>query len=167
MITGVTLRAHMDAALRETFLDHGGNIHEGLHHDPRDPFAQEPAQPLLLARELAGGQRGEGTNTKVALRADVLPKIHRPRRSLAGQPRRVRQSNDKGRTSELIFSVPALVQGLSETATLLPGDIIFTGTPSGVGLGRSPQRFIQPGETLISRIEGIGEIQQTFVAAGS
>lgn len=73
----------------------------------------------------------------------------------------------KGRTSELIFSVPALIQGLSQTVTLLPGDIIFTGTPSGVGLGRSPQRFIQPGETLVSRIEGIGEIQQTFVAASS
>ncbi|MBT2548840.1 fumarylacetoacetate hydrolase family protein [Arthrobacter sp. ISL-65] len=72
----------------------------------------------------------------------------------------------KGRTSELIFSVPALIQGLSQTVTLLPGDIIFTGTPSGVGLGRDPQRFIQPGETLISRVEGIGEITQTFVAAG-
>jgi 2-keto-4-pentenoate hydratase/2-oxohepta-3-ene-1,7-dioic acid hydratase in catechol pathway len=73
----------------------------------------------------------------------------------------------KGRTSELIFSVPALIQGLSQTVTLLPGDIIFTGTPSGVGLGRTPQRFIQPGETLVSRIEGIGEISQTFVPAGS
>lgn len=73
----------------------------------------------------------------------------------------------KGRTSELIFSVPALIQGLSQTVTLLPGDIIFTGTPSGVGLGRNPQRFIQPGETLVSRIEGIGEITQTFVAAGN
>ena len=50
--------------------------------------------------------------------------------------------------------------------TLLPGDMIFTGTPAGVGLGRNPQRFIQPGETLVSRIEGIGEITQTFVPAG-
>lgn len=71
----------------------------------------------------------------------------------------------KGRTSELIFSVPALIEGLSATVTLLPGDIIFTGTPAGVGLGRSPQRFIQPGQTLVSRIEGIGEITQTFTAA--
>ncbi|MET4589423.1 fumarylacetoacetate hydrolase family protein [Arthrobacter sp. 754] len=71
----------------------------------------------------------------------------------------------KGRTSDLIFSIPALIQGLSETVTLLPGDIIFTGTPAGVGVGRSPQRFIRPGETLISRIEGIGEITQTFVSA--
>jgi 2-keto-4-pentenoate hydratase/2-oxohepta-3-ene-1,7-dioic acid hydratase in catechol pathway len=73
----------------------------------------------------------------------------------------------KGRTSELIFSVPALIEGLSHTVTLLPGDIIFTGTPAGVGLGRSPQRFIQAGETLVSRIEGIGEITQTFTTAGN
>lgn len=73
----------------------------------------------------------------------------------------------KGRTSELIFSIPALIQGLTQTVTLLPGDIIFTGTPAGVGVGRNPQRFIQPGETLVSRIEGIGEITQTFVPAGT
>lgn len=72
----------------------------------------------------------------------------------------------KGRTSELIFSVPALIEGLSQTVTLLPGDIIFTGTPAGVGLGRSPQRFIQPGETLVSWIEGIGEISQSFISPG-
>lgn len=71
----------------------------------------------------------------------------------------------KGRTSELIFSIPALIEGLSATVTLLPGDIIFTGTPAGVGVGRNPKRFIQPGETLVSRIEGIGEMTQTFVAA--
>jgi 2-keto-4-pentenoate hydratase/2-oxohepta-3-ene-1,7-dioic acid hydratase in catechol pathway len=73
----------------------------------------------------------------------------------------------KGRTSELIFSVPELIQGLSRTVTLLPGDVIFTGTPAGVGLGRKPQRFLQPGETLVSRIEGIGEITQTFIPAGN
>jgi 2-keto-4-pentenoate hydratase/2-oxohepta-3-ene-1,7-dioic acid hydratase in catechol pathway len=71
----------------------------------------------------------------------------------------------KGRTSELIFSIPALIEGLSATVTLLPGDIIFTGTPAGVGLGRSPQRFIKSGETLVSHIEGIGEITQSFVSA--
>lgn len=70
----------------------------------------------------------------------------------------------KGRTSELIYSIPALIEGLSATVTLLPGDIIFTGTPAGVGVGRSPQRFLQPGETLVSSIEGIGEITQIFVS---
>ncbi len=70
-----------------------------------------------------------------------------------------------GRTSELIFSVPALVSKLSASLTLLPGDVIFTGTPSGVGLGRSPQRFLQAGEELVSHIQGIGELRQRFVAA--
>ncbi len=69
------------------------------------------------------------------------------------------------RTSELIFSVPALVSRLSRTLPLLPGDVIFTGTPSGVGLGRSPQRFLADGEELVSHIEGIGELRHRFVAS--
>jgi 2-keto-4-pentenoate hydratase/2-oxohepta-3-ene-1,7-dioic acid hydratase in catechol pathway len=69
----------------------------------------------------------------------------------------------KGRTSELIFSVPALIAQLSAVLPLLPGDVIFTGTPAGVGMGRSPQRYLKPGEVLTSSIEGIGELRQTFV----
>lgn len=71
----------------------------------------------------------------------------------------------RGRTADLIVDVPRLVAGLSATVPLLPGDLIFTGTPAGVGLGRSPQRFLQPGERLRSWIEGVGELDQTFVAA--
>lgn len=66
------------------------------------------------------------------------------------------------RTSQMIFSVPVLIEHLSEILELYPGDVIFTGTPSGVGAARDPQRFIQAGQTLTSRIEGIGEIRQTF-----
>ncbi|MFE1591451.1 fumarylacetoacetate hydrolase family protein [Nocardia sp. NPDC058705] len=68
----------------------------------------------------------------------------------------------KGRTRDLIFSVSDLVATLSRTVTLFPGDVIFTGTPAGVGVGRDPQRFIQPGQRLDSRIEGIGELHQLF-----
>ena len=70
-----------------------------------------------------------------------------------------------GRTSSLIFSVPALVSKLSATMPLLPGDVIFTGTPAGVGLGRTPQRWLQPGEELVTHIQGIGELRHRFVAA--
>ncbi|WP_123026558.1 fumarylacetoacetate hydrolase family protein [Mycolicibacterium stellerae] len=70
----------------------------------------------------------------------------------------------RGRTSELIFNVPQLISILSRQVTLYPGDLIFTGTPAGVGVGRDPQRFLKPGETLHSWIPGIGEIKQTFVA---
>ncbi|MFC9952901.1 fumarylacetoacetate hydrolase family protein [Streptomyces prasinus] len=70
----------------------------------------------------------------------------------------------KGRTRDLIFSVPALIAGLSAVLPLLPGDVIFTGTPAGVGLGRAPQRFLAAGDELVSTVEGIGELRQTFVA---
>ncbi len=71
----------------------------------------------------------------------------------------------KGRTRDLIFSVPAMIAKLSQKLPLLPGDVLFTGTPSGVGLGRSPQRFLQPGEELVSYVAGIGQLRQRFVAA--
>lgn len=69
-----------------------------------------------------------------------------------------------GRTSEMIFSIPTLVTHLSAVCTLYPGDLIFTGTPAGVGNRRTPPRYLQPGETLVSTAEGIGEIRQRFVA---
>lgn len=69
-----------------------------------------------------------------------------------------------GRTSSLIFSVPVLIRKLSAVVPLLPGDVIFTGTPSGVGMGRSPQRWLADGEELVSHIEGIGELRHRFVA---
>ena len=69
----------------------------------------------------------------------------------------------KGRTRDLIFSVPALVSRLSAVLPLLPGDVIFTGTPAGVGLGRTPQRWLAAGDELVSSIEGIGELRQRFI----
>jgi 2-keto-4-pentenoate hydratase/2-oxohepta-3-ene-1,7-dioic acid hydratase in catechol pathway len=70
----------------------------------------------------------------------------------------------KSRTSHLIISVPQLVAKMSAILPLRPGDIIFTGTPAGVGLGRDPQRWLAPGDELVSYVEGIGELRQTFVA---
>lgn len=69
-----------------------------------------------------------------------------------------------GRTKDLIFPVAKLVAELSRTITLYPGDILFTGTPAGVGLGRTPQRWLQPGQELVSWIDGLGQMRQTFVA---
>ncbi len=67
------------------------------------------------------------------------------------------------RTSDLIFSVPRLVAELSSVLPLLPGDVIFTGTPSGIGATRQPPRFLEPGEVLESWIEGIGTIRNRLV----
>ncbi|MEV6342574.1 fumarylacetoacetate hydrolase family protein [Actinoplanes sp. NPDC051851] len=68
-----------------------------------------------------------------------------------------------GRTSEMIFPVDDLIARISAVCPLLPGDLIFTGTPAGVGNRRQPPRYLQPGEVLVSRVDGIGEIRQTFV----
>jgi 2,4-diketo-3-deoxy-L-fuconate hydrolase len=70
----------------------------------------------------------------------------------------------RGRTSEMIFNVPAIISRLSAVTPLLPGDVIFTGTPAGVGMARSPQRFLAGGDQLVSSITGIGELHTRFVA---
>lgn len=70
----------------------------------------------------------------------------------------------KGRTRDLVFSVPALISRLSHKLPLLPGDLLFTGTPAGVGLGRTPPRYLAPDEELVSYVRGIGELRQRFVA---
>jgi 2,4-didehydro-3-deoxy-L-rhamnonate hydrolase len=69
----------------------------------------------------------------------------------------------KGRTSDLIFSIPQLVEHISAICPMLPGDLIFTGTPAGVGGARTPNRFLTPGSVLITAIEGIGELRNRLV----
>jgi 2,4-diketo-3-deoxy-L-fuconate hydrolase len=69
-----------------------------------------------------------------------------------------------GTTKNLVFDLPFLIHHLSSVVELFPGDLIFTGTPDGVGFGRSPQEYLVPGDELISSIEGLGEIRQHFVA---
>jgi len=68
------------------------------------------------------------------------------------------------RTSDLIFGVAALIAFLSSLCTLEPGDLIFTGTPSGVGSTRSPRRYLQPGEEIVSTIERLGTMRNRCVA---
>ncbi len=66
------------------------------------------------------------------------------------------------RTSQLIWSVPELIARISSVCPLLPGDLIFTGTPAGVGNRRTPPRYLAPGDRLVSRIGGIGELITDF-----
>ena len=70
----------------------------------------------------------------------------------------------KARTSDLIFPVAAIVAYLSAILPLLPGDLIFTGTPSGIGWTRDPRRTLRPGDELVTTVEGIGEMRHTFRA---
>ena len=70
----------------------------------------------------------------------------------------------KGRTKEMIFSIPALVSRLSHIVTLYPGDVIFTGTPAGIGNAREPKWFLKPDDVLTSYVVGLGEMRHVLQA---
>ncbi|HEX7789091.1 MAG TPA: fumarylacetoacetate hydrolase family protein [Afipia sp.] len=70
-----------------------------------------------------------------------------------------------GSTATMIFSVAKIISYLSEITTLLPGDIITTGTPPGVGMGMKPQKFLNVGDVVTLGIDGLGAQRQEIVAA--
>jgi 2-keto-4-pentenoate hydratase/2-oxohepta-3-ene-1,7-dioic acid hydratase in catechol pathway len=72
----------------------------------------------------------------------------------------------QGRTSDMVFSVPRLVAELSAVLPLEAGDVVFTGTPAGIGATRKPPRFLQAGDVLATHVEGIGAIRNRLVAKG-
>jgi 2-keto-4-pentenoate hydratase/2-oxohepta-3-ene-1,7-dioic acid hydratase in catechol pathway len=76
-----------------------------------------------------------------------------------GEPRQ------DSRTSDLIFGPRALVDFISEAITLEPGDLILTGTPSGVGVAMDPPRFLAPGDVVRCEVEGLGVIEHPIRAA--
>ena len=65
----------------------------------------------------------------------------------------------QGAISDLIFDIPTLIETLSAAMTLLPGDIIATGTPAGVGMGFDPPRFLQAGDVVSITVSGIGTLE--------
>jgi len=69
-----------------------------------------------------------------------------------------------GRSSQMIFPVEELVAFLSRVCTLEPGDLIFTGTPAGVGSMREPRRYLAPGDVIETAIEGVGRLRNRCVA---
>ena len=71
----------------------------------------------------------------------------------------------KARTGDMIFSVPRIIGYLSSVLPLLPGDLIFTGTPSGIGFTRNLKRLLAPGDELLTQIEGVGSMRHHFYAA--
>jgi 2-keto-4-pentenoate hydratase/2-oxohepta-3-ene-1,7-dioic acid hydratase in catechol pathway len=99
-----------------------------------DTFA--PMGPCLVSRSELGS--GEG---------------------LALETRLNGQTMQKSNTRNLIFNVPALISHMSQTMTLEPGDVIYTGTPSGVGYTRNPPVFLKDGDTVEIEIEGIGVLR--------
>jgi len=71
-----------------------------------------------------------------------------------------------GNTCDMIFDVPSLIAFLSGSTTLLPGTVIFTGTPEGVGMAANPPRWLRPGDVVSVAIEGIGTLTNPVVAEG-
>ncbi|NJP46812.1 fumarylacetoacetate hydrolase family protein [Actinacidiphila epipremni] len=67
-------------------------------------------------------------------------------------------------TSQFIFDIPTLIADISQVLTLQPGDIISTGTPGGVGNGRTPQEYLRPGDVLETHVAGIGRLRNACVA---
>lgn len=127
---------HNDVSEREFQLERGGTWDKGKGCDS---FA--PIGPWLVTK-------------------DEIADPHNLRLWLSLNGKMVQDSN----TDDLIFNVPYLVAYISQFMTLLPGDIISTGTPAGVGLGMNPPLYLKPGDVLELGIDGLGTSKQHVVA---
>jgi 2-keto-4-pentenoate hydratase/2-oxohepta-3-ene-1,7-dioic acid hydratase in catechol pathway len=127
---------HNDYSEREFQLEHGGQWVKGKSADTFAPFG-----PYLATKDELGDVHA----------LDLWLCINGERRQ-------------QGNTKNLIFGVPFLVSYLSRFMTLLPGDMISTGTPAGVGMGMKPPVFLRPGDVCTLGVAGLGEQQQTAVA---
>lgn len=74
------------------------------------------------------------------------------------------QEKQRSNTRHMLFKVPVLISDISAAMTLEPGDIIATGTPEGVGAGRTPQEWLWPGDVVEAEVTGIGRIRHPVVA---
>lgn len=133
-VAGYTL--HNDYSEREFQLERNGQWVKGKSCDT---FA--PLGPFLLTK-------------------DEVKDPHDLRLWLSVNGELLQDSN----TSDMIFRIPFLIHYLSQFMTLLPGDIISTGTPFGVGLGLKPQRFLQPGDQVELGIDGLGTQKQKIIS---
>lgn len=133
-VAGYTL--HNDVSEREFQLERNGTWDKGKGCDT---FA--PVGPFLAT-------------------ADEIADVHNLRLWLTVNG----ETMQDGTTANLIFNIPFLIAYTSQFMTLLPGDIISTGTPAGVGLGMKPPVYLKPGDVVELGIDGLGESRQTLVA---
>lgn len=124
-----------DLSARDVQSAHGGQFFKGKSLDGTCPCG-----PWIVTR-------------------DALPDPHRLR--LRSWVNGVLKQDSN--TSDFLFDIPALIEWLSRGLTLLPGDIVATGTPSGVGFARTPPEFLHPGDVVECEIEGIGRIRNQIV----
>lgn len=128
---------HNDVSERDFQLNHGGQWVKGKS---ADNFA--PLGPYLVTK-------------------DEIKDPHNLRLWLKVNGETMQDSN----TSDLVFDIPTLVSYISQYMTLLPGDIISTGTPSGVGLGLKPPRYLKEGDVVELGIDGLGTARQVASAS--
>jgi 2,4-diketo-3-deoxy-L-fuconate hydrolase len=127
---------HNDVSERAFQLERGGTWDKGKGCDS---FA--PLGPWLVTK-------------------DEIQNPHRLRLWLSLNGKMMQDSN----TDDLIFNIPQLISYSSQFMTLLPGDVISTGTPAGVGLGFSPNIYLKPGDVVELGIDGLGSSKQTAIA---
>ena len=127
---------HNDVSEREFQLERGGTWDKGKGCDT---FA--PVGPYLVTK-------------------DEVPDPHNLRLWLSLNDRMMQNGN----TSDFVFNIPQVVSYVSRFMTLLPGDIISTGTPHGVGLGMNPPLYLKPGDVVELGIDGLGISKQKLVA---
>jgi 2-keto-4-pentenoate hydratase/2-oxohepta-3-ene-1,7-dioic acid hydratase in catechol pathway len=111
-------------------------------------------------------QRGKSCDTfapmgQTIVTTDIISDPHKLSIRLILNGKTMQDSN----TDQLIFGVPELIEFISQSITLEPGDVIATGTPSGVGFARNPPVFLQPGDVMEVNIEGVGGLDNPVVAA--
>ena len=111
-------------------------------------------------------QRGKSCDTfgpmgQTIVTTDEIPDPHKLSIKLILNGQTMQDSN----TNQLIFGVPKLIEFITESITLEPGDVIATGTPSGVGFARKPPVFLRPGDVMEVEIEGVGGLGSSIVAA--
>jgi 2-keto-4-pentenoate hydratase/2-oxohepta-3-ene-1,7-dioic acid hydratase in catechol pathway len=135
------------------------------------------SKPALGEGERGDGQwlRAKGSDTFLPLGpclvtadelgdpGDLAVRGYHARAAGPGAGREVRVQD--GRTSDMIFGVPELIAFISASSALEPGDVVFTGTPSGVGVFRDPPLFLEPGDVVRVEVEGIGSLANPIVDA--
>ena len=110
--------------------------------------------------------KGKSLDTFCPLGPSIVHKSAMPDpKSVRLQCRVNGETMQDGNTRDMIFDIPATIESLSDGLTLEPGDIISTGTPSGVGFARTPPIFLHPGDKVEGEVEGIGVLEVKIAAA--
>lgn len=125
-----------DVSARDLQTNHGGQFFKGKSLDGTCPMG-----PWIVTADEAG----DAHNLAVRCRVNNV----------------VKQDST---TAEFIFNIPSVIEWLSKGMTLLPGDVIATGTPAGVGFARKPPEYLKPGDVVECEIEGLGVIRNHVVA---